>query len=173
MLHSVRLAAFAALAVALSACINSDYDLSAILKPEFPVKPGIYVKTDAPDTVIDVRRLDNAYRIYNRGTKATTFARLYKIPEYSDYLLQYYDRKHIVYLFLKPTATGFEILDIERLASVAPEHVTKLLKPISDDAKRDNYVTVDNGRRDTLYVVRELVRAAPKMTVLERYERKS
>jgi hypothetical protein len=47
-----------------------------------------------------------------------------------------------------------------------------LLKPISEDAKRDNCVTVANGRRDTLYVVRELARANLKMNVTARYERK-
>ncbi len=169
-----RAALVAALAFQLGACINSDYDLSAILVPEFPIKPGLYVKADAPDTVIDVRRLDNAYRIYNRRTKASTFARLYKIPEYPDYVLQYYDRKRkpIVYLFLKPTDAGFEIYDIEQLAGAVPEHLVKLLHPISEDAKRENTVTVVNGRRDTLYVVRELVRANPKMFVAERYARK-
>jgi hypothetical protein len=169
-----RAAALAALALQLGACINSDYDLSAVLVPEFPVKPGLYVKADDPDTVVDVRRVDNAYRIYNRRTKTTTFARLYRIPEYSDYVLQYYDRKRkpIVYLFLKPTEKGFEVHDIEQLASSVPAHLLKLLRPITEDARRENTVTVADGRRDTLYVVRELARANLKMAVAERYERK-
>jgi hypothetical protein len=165
-----RLAAVAAVALQASACINSDYDLSVSLKPEFPIKPGVYVK-DA-NTSIVVHRLGDAYRVYNRRTNLTAYARLYKIPEYSDYVLQYYDikKKPIVFLFLKTTDKGFDVYDIDKLAISVPDHLTKLLAPITENDKKDNTITVVNGRRDTLYVVREIARANLKMSVAESYE---
>ena len=172
LLRVCRFVAIAAVALQLGACINSDYDISSSLKPEFPVKPGTYAK--AGGTVIVVRRSGDAYQVYNRSTKSTAYARLFKIPEFPDYVMQYYDRKKkpIVYLFLKTTDNGFDVYDIEKLASVAPEHLTKLLAPISDNDRRDNNITVVHGKRDTLYVVRELARANLKMNVAESYERR-
>jgi hypothetical protein len=168
-----RLLAVVAVALQLGACIYSDYDLSSTLKPEFPVKPGTFAKDK--DKLIDVRRFGDAYRVYNRSTKFTAYARVYKIPEYSDYLLQYYDRKKkepIVYLFLKVTEKGFDVYTIEKLAKVVPEHVAKLLKPGPSNSSSENEITIANGRRDTLYVVRELARAGLKMNVAESYERR-
>ena len=166
-----RLLAVVAVALQLGACINSDYDLSSSLTPVFPVKPGAYAKDK--DHVVVIRKIGDAYQVYHRRTKDTLYARLYKIPEYSDYLLQYYDRKKdpIVFLFLKITDKGFDIYDIEDLATVVPEHLTKLLKPITENDKRDNNITIANGRRDTLYLVREIARANLKMKVAESYER--
>jgi len=163
----------AVVALQLAACINSDYDLASTLKPEFPVKPGTYAKIDGT-TIVVVRRFGDAYRVYNRTTKVTAYARLYKIPEFSDYVLQYYDRtkKPIVFLFLKTTDKGFDIYDIEKLASVVPEHVVKLLKPITESDSRENTINIANGKRDTLYIVRELARANLKMMVAESYERR-
>jgi hypothetical protein len=51
-----------------------------------------------------------------------------------------------------------------------PDHLTKLLAPITENDKKDNTITVVNGRRDTLYVVREIARANLKMSVAESYE---
>jgi hypothetical protein len=169
--RAFRLAAIVGLALHLGACIYSDYDLASSLTPEFPVKPGVYVNADTPDTVIDIRRAGNAYRVYNRRTKRTTYARLYRIPEFSDYLLQYYDRKEkpVAYFFLKTADNGFDIYMIERMPSLVPEHLIGLLQPITEDDKRDNSITIANGRRDTLYVVRELVRTNPKMSVADSY----
>src|SRR5262245_49419685 len=108
-----RFLTIVAVATQLGACINSDYDLGTTLKPEFPVKPGTYSKVGGTNVVV-IRREGDAYHIYNRATKLHTYARLYKIPEFSDYVMQYYDRKKkpIVYLFLKPTDKGFDIQDI-------------------------------------------------------------
>jgi hypothetical protein len=168
-----RLFAIVVVAQQLGACINSDYDLSLTLKPEFPVKLGTYAKTEG-GTLVVIRKAGDAYQIYNRTNKLTTYVRLYKIPEFPDYVMQYYDRKKnpIIYLFLKITEKGFEIYDIDKLGSVAPEHVVKLLKPISEQDHKDNNITVANGKRDTLYVVRELARASLKMSVAETYERR-
>jgi hypothetical protein len=167
-----RLVAVAAVALQLGACINSDYDIAASLAPEFSIKPGAYAKADG--TVMVVRKVGDAYKVYNRRAKETTYVRLFKVPEFSDYVLQYYDRKQkpIVYLFLKPTDKGFDVYDIEKLASVLPDHVAKLLAPVTESDRRDNNVTVVNGKRDTLYVVRELARANPKMIAVESYERR-
>jgi hypothetical protein len=168
-----RLFAVVAVALQLGACIYSDYDLSSTLKPEFPIKPGTFVKDK--DNVVDVRRSGDAYRVYNRRTKLTAFAKLYKIPEYSDYLLQYYDGKKkepIVYLFLKVTDKGFDVYTIEKIAKVMPEHIAKLLKPGPSNSNSENEITVANGKRDTLYVVRELARAGLKFNAPESYERR-
>lgn len=166
-----RLVAVVAVGLQLGACIYSDYDLSSTLKPEFPLKPGTYVKDK--DNVIVARREGDAYRVYNRRTKLTAYARLYKIPEYSDYVLQYNDRKKkpIVYLFLKVTDKGFDVYTIDKLATVVPEHIAKLLKPGPSNSRSENEITVADGKRDTLYAVRELARANLKMSVAESYER--
>ena len=167
-----RLVAVVAVALQLGACIYSDYDISTSLKPEFPIKPGTFAKDK--DNVVIVHRDGDAYRVYNRRTKLTAYARLYKIPEYSDYVLQYYDRKKnpIVYLFLKVTDKGFDVYTVEKLATVVPEHVAKLLAPGTATNRSDNEITIANGRRDTLYVVRELARANLKMNLAESYERR-
>ena len=167
-----RLVATAAVFLQLGACINSDYEIASSFKPEFPVKPGTYAKGDG--TIIVIRKIGNAYEVRNRSTKVTAYARLFKIPEFSDYVLQYYDRKQqpIVYLFMKTTDKGFDIYDIEKLPSVLPAHVAKLLAPIKEADHRDNNVTIVNGKRDTLYVVRELARANLKMKEVESYKRR-
>lgn len=172
LLRACRLLAIAVVALQLGACINSDYDLASTLKSESPIKPGSYAKADG--TVIVVAKFGEAYRVYNRATKVTAFARLYKIPEFPDYVMQYYDRKKkpIVYLFLKPTEKGFDVYDIEKLASVVPEHLVKLLKPITDDDRKHNNINILDGKRDTFYVIRELMRTNPKMIVAESYQRR-
>ena len=118
-----RLITVVAVALQLGGCIYSNYDLSSTLKSEFPIKPGTFAKGDKATIV--VRRYGDAYRGYNSSTKLTTFARLYKIPEYPDYLMQYSDRKErlIVNLFLKPTEKGFEVYTIDKLAKVVPTSV--------------------------------------------------
>jgi hypothetical protein len=173
LLRVCRIVAIAAVALQLGACIYSDYDISSSLKPEFPVKPGTYTKVGGGAVVV-IRRSGDAYQVYNRGTKLTTYARAFKIPEYSDYVMQYYDRKEkpIVYLFLKITDKGFDVYTIEKLAAAVPEHLAKLLKSGTPTNRSENEITVADGKRDTLYVVRELARANLKMGVAESYERK-
>jgi len=167
-----RLVAVLAVALQIGGCIYSDFDLSSTLKPEFPIKAGAYAKDK--DHVVVVRREGDAYRVYNRSTKLTTYARLYKIPEYSDYLMQYYVRNKkepIVYLFLKTTDKGFEVYTIDKLATVVPENLSKLVRQGTKNGKNENEITITNGRRDTLYVVRELARANLKLKLAESYER--
>jgi hypothetical protein len=170
--HVFRLAAIAAVTLLLGGCINSDYDVAASMKPEFPVRPGAYIKADGG--IIEVRKHGNAYRVTNRKDKEIVYARLFKLPEYPDYVMQYYDRrkKPIVYLFLKTTEKGFDVYDIEKLASVVPEHLTKLLKPITESDRENNNITIAQGKRDTLYILREITRANPKMKVVESYIRR-
>jgi hypothetical protein len=168
-----RLLAVAAVASSLGACITSKYDIGADLKPEFPIKPGSYVNKEG--TIIDVRKLSNEYRVYNRKNKDISYARLYKIPEYSEYVFEFYDRKKppIYYFFLKTTEKGFDFYDVEKLPSVVPEHVSKLLAQVSDEERKNNVIAVENGKRDTLYVIREVSRANLKMIKIEKdgYER--
>jgi hypothetical protein len=168
-----RLLAVAVVALQLGACIYSDYDLSSTLKPEFPLKAGTFAKDK--DNVVEVRRFGDAYRVYNRRTKLTAYARAYKIPEYPDYLLQYYARNKkepIVYLFLKIADKGFDIYTIDKLANVVPGHLAKLLKPGPSNSRSENEITIANGKRDTLYVIRELARSDLKMNMAESYERR-
>jgi hypothetical protein len=167
-----QILAVVAVALQLGGCIYSDYDLSSTLKPEFPLKIGTYAKDK--DKIIDVRRFGDAYRVYNRSTKRTTYAHLYKIPEYPDYLFQYNDRKKkpIVYLFLKVTDKGFDVYTIDKVATAVPEHLAKLVTQGSNNSKNENEITINSGRRDTLYVVREMARAGLKMSVAESYERR-
>jgi hypothetical protein len=173
--HMRRLLAVAVAVVALplGACITSKYDISADIKPEFPIKPGAYVNKEG--TIIDVRKLGNEYRVYNRKNKDVSYARLYKIPEYSDYIFEFYEKRKppIYYFFLKTTDKGFDFYDIEKLPSAVPEHITKLLGQVSDEERKNNVITVANGKRDTLYVIRELARANLKMVKIEKdsYER--
>jgi hypothetical protein len=167
-----QLSAIAAVTMLLGACINSDYDLAATMKPEFPVRPGNYVKADG--SLVEVRRHGNGYRVNHRKDKTVTYARLFKIPEYPDYILQYYDRKEkpIVFLFLKTTEKGFEVYDIGKLPSVVPGHLVKLLVPITEGDREYNNITIANGRRDTLYILREIARANLAMHLAESFERR-
>jgi hypothetical protein len=172
--RACRLLAVAVVALQLGGCIYSDYDLSSTLKPEFPVKVGVYAKTQGQENVVDVRRSGDAYRVYNRNSKTTAYARLYKIPEYPGYLMQYYDRKEklIVYLFLNVTDKGFDVYAIDKIATLVPAHLAKLVRPGSKSGSNENEITVIDGKRDTLYVVREIARAGLKMGAAESYERR-
>src|SRR5262249_22825952 len=119
-----RLLAIIVAGLSLGACILSDHDISTELKPEFPIKPGSFVNKEG--TVVDVSRGNNEYRLYNRKTKDVSYARLYKIPEYSDYVFQIYEHKKgkkIYYFFMKVTEKGFDFYDIENTPSVMPEHI--------------------------------------------------
>src|SRR5262249_30553817 len=135
-----RLIAIAVVGLQLGACIISNYDISAELKPEVPLKPGAYVNKDGK--VVDVRRIGNEYRIYSRKDKEVTYARLFKIPEYSDYVFEFYNHKDkdIYYMYVKMTEKGFDFYDIDKLPSVLPEHVAKLLNDITDNDRRYDIV---------------------------------
>jgi len=171
--ETCRLVFSVAVALQLGGCIVSDYDIVADLKPEFPIKSGTYVGSENEAII---RRVGNEYVVTNPKKKDTAYVRLFKIPEYSDYIFEFYDHKNNEhnYMFLKTTEKGFEIYDIEKVSDNLPEHVIKLLQPITDDYRRANTIHVTNAKRDTLYVIRELSRANLKMTIHEKnsYERK-
>jgi hypothetical protein len=168
-----RLFAVAVIALPLGACITSKYDIGSDLKPEFPIKPGSYVNREG--TIIDVRRLATEYRVFNRKNKDVSYARLYKIPEYSDYVFEFYDKRKppIYYFYLKTTEKGFDFYDIENLPGTVPEHLKPFLAQVSDEEKKNNVIAVANGKRDTLYVIREVSRTNLKMKKIEKdsYER--
>ena len=172
--RAYRLMAIAVVALPLDACITSNYDISAELKPEFPIKLGTYANKEA--AVYDIRKGGNEYVVKKRDNKEITYARLYKIPEYSDYVFQFYNRKESkrYYMFIKTTEKGFDVYDVEKLADAVPEHVAKLLSPISDNDRSNNVIDVPNGKRDTLYAIREIMRANLKMMKIEKdsYERR-
>jgi len=170
----VRIFAIAVVALQLGACILSNYDIANDLKPEFPIKPGTYVS--GKGTTYVVRRSGDHYRITSPQEKETNYGRLFKIPEYPDYVFQFYDdkKKPYYYLFLKQTDKGFDIYDVGKLATVLPEHLAKLVAPITDDDRKYNTITIANPKRDTLYLIRELSRANLPMIVPENngYERR-
>jgi len=170
-----RLLTVAAVVLPLGACIISDYDISDELKTEFPIAPGAYVNKEG--SIIDVTRLKTEYRVYSRKGRDVSHVRLYKIPENPEYLLQFYDPKEkpkkIYYFFLKTTDNGFDLYDLDKLASTVPEHIAKFLVDITDDDRRYNTVMVKSGKRDTLYVIRELARTHPDLVKIDKdsYER--
>jgi len=168
-----RLLAVAAVALPLGACITSKYDIGADLKPEFPIKPGAYVNKEG--TIIDVRKLATEYRVFNRKNKDVSYARLYKIPEYPDYVFEFYEKRKppTYYFYLKTTDKGFDFYDIDDLPGTVPEHLKPLLAQVTDEEKKNNMIAVANGKRDTLYVIREVSRANLKMKKIEKdsYER--
>ena len=49
---------------------------------------------------------------------------------------------------------------------------SKLLKPGPSNSRSENEITIANGKRDTLYVIRELARSDLKMNLAESYERR-
>ena len=166
-----RLLTIAAVALPLGACIVSDYNVSDELKAEFPIASGAYVNTEG--NIIDVTRRKNEYRVYSRKGKDTSYVRLYKIPENPEYLLQFYDpkekpKKKIYYFFLKTTDNGFDLYDLAKLPTTIPEHLAKFLGDVTDDDRRYNVVTVKDGKRDTLYVIRELARTHPDLIKIEK-----
>ncbi len=165
-----RLLTVAAVALPLGACIISDYSITDELKTEFPIAPGAY--ENAEGKIIDVTRLRGEYRVYSRQGKDVSHVRLYKIPENPEYLLQFYDpkekpKKRFYYFFLKPTDNGFDLYDLDKLATTVPDHLANFLAKIDDDDRRYNTVTVKDGKRDTLYVIRELARTHPNLVKIE------
>jgi len=170
-----RLLTVAVIALPLGACIISNYDVSDELKSEFPIASGAYVNKEG--NIIDVTRQKSEYRVYSRKGKDTSYVRLFRIPENPEYLLQFYDPKEkpkkIYYFFLKTTDNGFDLYDLDKLPTTIPEHIAKFLADITDDDRRYNVVTVKDGKRDTLYVIRELARTHPDLVKIEKesYER--
>jgi hypothetical protein len=138
----VRLLAVIVVALQLGACITSKYDITNDLQPERPLKVGSYVNSEG--NIIDVRISGDSYRISNRKDKSITYARFFKLPEFSEYLFQMYDRKKdpYYYVFAKVTDKGFEIDDIEKLPTIVPQHLVKVLAPITENSQRDNHIEV-------------------------------
>jgi hypothetical protein len=158
----------AIVALPLSACIVSDYDVSADLKPVFPIEPATY--TAGADKVYVVRREKDEYAVTNPNDSDVIYIRLFKIPEYTGYILDMYERgkpSH-QYMFLKTTEKGFDIYDFDKLPDHLPPNVVKLVNPIEKDDRTYNIVTVTNGKRDTLTVIRELIGAKLEMSISDK-----
>ena len=164
----------AIVALPLSACIVSDHDLAADLKPEFPIAPATY--SAGPDKIYVVRRENDAYTITNPIDKETINVRLFKIAEYDGYILDMYERGKPMhnYMFLKTTEKGFDVYDIDKLPARLPPSVAKLVDPIAQDDHTYNTITVTDGKRDTLTIIRELGRAKLEMSIADKnsYQRR-
>ena len=72
-------------------------------------------------------------------------------------------------------AKAYDLIFLDAFSSDSvPVHLVQFLKPITDNDRNNNEITIVNGKRDTLYVLRELGRANLKMTKkdLDSYERR-
>jgi hypothetical protein len=157
-----RIAAIAAAALMLAGCVISDHDVAAELQPQFPLAPKAYRDPDGKVMVFTVA--GDAY-LAREGDKPATRLRFFKIPEYAGYVFQFEGtstdaktHKTAViygYFLADVTATGFVLHDWDKEAtSHVPAHVNSLVTIDNED----NF-TIRDGRRDTLYVIRELARA--------------
>jgi hypothetical protein len=155
-------AAIAAAALMLAGCIISDHDVSAELQPQFPLTAKAYRDPDGKVMVFAVA--DNAY-LAREGDKPATRVRFFKIPEYAGYVFQFEGKNtdakaHMTgviygYFLADVTATGFVLRDWEKEATA---HVPAQVNSLVTIDNEDNF-TVKDGRRDALYVIRELARA--------------
>ena len=109
-------------------------------------------------------RAGNDYLVLE-GDKPGNRVRFFKIPEYAGYVFQFdgtntdaQTHKTTVlygYFLADVTATGFVLRDWDEEAVVhVPAHVNSLVT-----IDNESNLTVKEGRRDTLYVIRELARA--------------
>jgi hypothetical protein len=157
-----RVAAIAAAALMLAGCIISDHDVSAELQPQFPLTAKSYRDVDGKVTVFTVA--GNAY-LAREGDEPGNRVRFFKIPEYAGYVFQFEGsetdaqahKTAVVYgYFLADvSATGFVLRDWEKQATDhIPAHLSSLVT-----IDNENNLTLKDGRRDTLYVIRELARA--------------
>jgi hypothetical protein len=165
-----RVAALVVAAFALAGCVISGYDISADLQPQFPLAPKAY--RDPDGKVMVFTRAGNDYLV-QEGDKPGNRVRFFKIPEYAGYVFQFdgtntdaQTHKTTVlygYFLADVTATGFVLRDWDKEAAAhVPAHVNSLVT-----IDNETNLTVKEGRRDTLYVIRELARAdlATKPTV--------
>jgi hypothetical protein len=157
-----RVAAIAAAALMLAGCIISDHDVSAELQPQFPLTAKAYRDSDGEVTVFTVA--GNAY-LAREGDKPATRVRFFKIPEYAGYVFQFEGtntdaKTHKTstmygYFLADVTATGFVLHDWDKEATAhLPAHLNALVA-----IDNEGNFTVTDGRRDALYVIRELARA--------------
>ncbi len=157
-----RIAGVAAVALALGGCIVSDYDISADLKPQFPLTAKAYRDSDGKITTFTVS--GNDY-LATDESKQVNHMRFFKIPEYSGYIFQYIgsdkDKQtgkpifQYGYLLADVTATQFVLHDWPK------EAVQKLPASIAAlvTVDKEDNVVVKDARHDTLTVIREMARA--------------
>ena len=157
-----RVAATAAAALMLAGCIISDHDVSTELQPQFPLTAKAYRDQDGEVTAFTV--VGNAY-LAREGDKPGNRVRFFKIPEYAGYVFQFegtntdaQTHKTAVlygYFLADVTPTSFVLRDWEKEATDRiPAHVGPLVT-----VDNENNLTLKDGRRDTLDVIRELARA--------------
>jgi hypothetical protein len=157
-----RVAAIAAAALMLAGCIISDHDVAADLQPQLPLTAKAYRDPDGKVTAFTVD--GNAY-LAREGDKPATRVRFFKIPEYAGYVFQFEGKntdakthKTAViygYFLADVTSTGFVLRDWDNEATAhVPAHVNSLVT-----IDNESNFTVTDGRRDALYVIRELARA--------------
>lgn len=160
-----RCCLIAIIALPLSACIVSDHDIAANLKPVFPIQPATYI--DGADKIYVVRQEASEYAITSPSETDTSYVRLFKIPEYAGYILDIYEHGKSThnYMFLKTTEKGFDVYDIDKLPANLPASVAKLVDPITKDDHTYNTITVTDAKRDTLTIIRELSRANLPMSI--------
>src|SRR5436190_20179229 len=170
--------------VLLSACFRSDYDVSHQLRPDFPLLPGTYheVGRDQDAAVWSVTRDDSQYTAvsslkFEDVPPSTHRLRFFRVPESTRY--------YVVQRFLK----GDEKEEIEYFyALVGPDKVTFLGLPFSWlppalaalTSRRKTTtglsfadIEIVDGPRDTVYVLREVLRRGVELKVVSRFAKQN
>jgi hypothetical protein len=153
-----RVAAIVAAALMLAGCIISDYDVSADLKPQFPLTAKAYRDGDGKVSTFEVS--GNEY-LSTEENKQVTHVRFFKIPEYSGYILQIVgldsDKKTVLYAYFLADVTATEFV-FHEWPKDAIDKLPAKIAALATVSKEDN-VVVKDGRRDTLAVIREMALA--------------
>jgi hypothetical protein len=169
-----RLASFVTAAVVLSGCFASDYDISNQVKPDFPLAAGQY-KSEV-NKVMNIAVADNAYIATALGEDTEgerVSLRFFRVPELDEHIVQAWREADAgrsvtyTYIYAKVTANQVTFLDCSH------GNLPHVLKNLVERKKGlfSFEVSVGDGPRDTLYVMREAGRLCTKMGTLGVYRR--
>jgi hypothetical protein len=173
LLQLSRLASFVVAAVSLSGCFTSDYDISNRLKPDFPLAAGRY--KSKVSKVISIAVSDDAYKAVepSKDAERKISLRFFRVPEFDKHIVQAWretdngKRPTYTYIYAEVTANQVAFLDCS-YGNLPPD-----LKNLVEQKKGvfSFEVTVGDGPRDTLYVIREAGHRCIKLGALATYRR--
>ncbi|HLH90002.1 MAG TPA: hypothetical protein VKX28_16235 [Xanthobacteraceae bacterium] len=159
-----------ALPLGLGGCFDSDYDIAHQLKPVRPISNGAY---SGEGLKKDVTISGDTYEARSPEDGDVTFLRFYRVPESDTYLIVQTWRRDDSHRFkygyarVLPDKIDIFIADhadltyLDRLLKKAPRNSATIADEIID------------GPRDTLYVLREVLRHRPEMKKILTYMRVS
>jgi hypothetical protein len=143
---------------ALSGCVESQYDISELVKPVFAFDQGRYLSLElnSRPEPFSLTKHNDGYEVFSTNTlERKCYLRSYQMPEYDGYVVQMaggcFDLSNERYFYNYAQIDGIII----RLMSPSENYdqlsqeLKLLLKPSLE---------VIYARRDTLYVVREVAR---------------